>query len=190
MVASCCGIAACSSTADQDEPPTISTAIGTDIAMEGFPSITDVVAEMQSSHGLAVVGTVQDSDETYGSVDQDGHPITAGAYIPATLSTMAVSDVFYGEAAAGDTIRVRQRGAPSVAVSDLPRLLPGHTYLVALRPFHWTPSVDTGQYLVIGYYAVWELSSDGSYQWLAHSPPIARYPNTLDTEDARGIFVH
>lgn len=184
-------MAACSSTAEQDESSTISTTVDADIAMEGFASITDVVAEMRSSHGLAVVGTVQRSEKTYGSIDEDGHPITAGnQYIPATISTMTVSDVFDGEVAVGDTIRVRQLGAPHVAMSDLPKLLPGHTYLVALRPFHWTPSVDTGQYLVIGYYAVWERSGDGSYQWSAHSPPIARYPNTLDTQDARAIFGH
>lgn len=183
-------VATASSCAEAATMPPAETTLSVDLAREILPDIQAVVSEIKADEGMVVIGTVESSVEIPGNATPDGIEIKKGdaAYIPATRTTLKVASVLFSDSSVGSSVTVRQHGAPNVVYSELPKLHDGHEYLVFLKPFRYTPTSKTGDWIVVGLDAVWERAGNGDFHLAKSGGATSRYPAVLTAATAKRLF--
>lgn len=171
-------------------PPT-ETTVSAHMARELLPDIHAVVSEVKANDGIAVIATAESSVEAPGNATPDGVEIQKGdaTYIPATRTTLKVTSVLFGTSEVSSTINVRQHGAPNVKYSELLKLRDGNEYLVFLKPFRYTPTSRTGDWVVVGLDAVWKRTSNGAFDLVKSGDTESRYPATMTAETVERLFL-
>lgn len=80
---------------------------------------------------------------------------------PFTVTTARVTGVLSGDLAVGDMVEVRQFGDDAeYAVNAAPLLREGSEYLLYLKPWERISSAETGQHVIVGGQAAWQLSGE------------------------------
>jgi hypothetical protein len=99
-----------------------------------YHSVSELATDSSSVAVVSATGT-----QRVETVDGD---------IPFTVTTVNVKQVL-GGVDIGTTVDVRQLGS-SGAPGEVPLMQSGHTYVVYLAPFHFTPGDSTGQWTIVG----------------------------------------